>query len=316
MLTSRLSFTLLATLLLVSACERNAATAPRDCAATAAPTAPTVAAIKARPAATTVSAGAANTTFALVASSCAQKPCAAEIELVANGQRLDAVALEFAASSANLVAKPDHASFATVQALTTYIAGEEEGAVAAVMQPVRLSAQRTGLLVQQAAGFEHLKRRRDVFIIDDKKLKRVWSKQDRSEPVRSYADVIAAGPNADEIVLIEGSSFTPNQADQITALRLVWDEAANTLRETPVAVMAALVVGDFATAEAARAQYADACFANYWLLRADQVGEKSKRYVLALLAPDAAVPAFNALPDCSPKAMRRVAQFRPSNEKK
>ena len=315
MLTSRLTFTLLATLLLVSACERNATTASPAVAA-AAPTAPTLAAINARPAAATVSAGAANTSFALVASSCAQKPCAAEIELVANGQRLDAVALQFAASSANLVAKPDDASFATVQALTTYIAGEEEGAVATVMQPVRLSAQRAGLLVQQAAGFEHVKRRRDVFIVDDKKLKRVWSKQDGSGPVRSYADVIAAGPNADEIVLIEGSSFTPNQADQITALRLVWDEAANTLRETPVPVMAALVVGDFATAEAARAQYADACFANYWLLRADQVGEKSKRFVLALLTPDAAVPAFNALPDCSPKAMRRVAQFRPNNEKK
>ena len=160
------------------------------------------------------------------------------------------------------------------------------------------------VMVARVFGLHWLNACRIVYILDG------------SGPVRSYADVIAAGPNADEIVLIEGSSFTPNQADQITALRLVWDEAANTLRETPVPVMAALVVGDFATAEAARAQYADACFANYWLLRADQVGEKSKRFVLALLTPDAAVPAFNALPDCSPKAMRRVAQFRPNNEKK
>ena len=196
------------------------------------------------------------------------------------------------------------------QSLTTYTAGEEEGAVTTAIQPVRLSAQRTGLLVQQAAGFEHVKRRRDVFVVEEKKLKRIWSKQDGSGPVRSYADVVASGANAGEIVLIEGGSFAPNQADEVTVQRLLWDEPGQTLQATPVPVMAAMVVGNFANAEVARAKYADQCLVNYWVLRADQVGEKSKRFVLALLAPEAMVPALQARAKCLPKETQRMMPAR------
>ncbi len=315
MLTSRNFCTLLATVALLSACERNAAT-PSSTVTAPASVAPAAVAVAARAAVVSVDAGQANTTFALVAGTCNGNSCAAEIELVVSGQRLDAVPLEFAASDAKLVTKADDTSFASSQPLTTYTAGDEEGAVTTAMQSVRLSAQRTGLLVQQAAGFEHVKRRRDLFVVEEKKLKRIWSKQDGSGPVRSYADIVASGANADEIVLIEGVSTAPNQADQVTVQRLLWDESAKTLQVLPVALMAALVVGNFANAEAARSKYADACFANYWLLRADQVGEKSKRFVLALLTPDAAVPAFQVRPECVPKDVRRMAQFRPTPESK
>ncbi len=316
MLTSRYFCTMFAALMLVSGCERNAAPPMSTVAASAAAVPVVVRTTAARPAVASVGAGQANTAFALVAGSCTEKRCAAEIELVVNGQRLDAVPLEFAASDAKLVAKADDTSFASSQSLTTYTAGDEEGAVTTAIQPVRLSAQRTGLLVQQAAGFEHVKRRRDVFIVDDKKLKRIWSKQDGSGPVRSYADVVASSANADEIVLIEGGSFVPNQADEVTVQRLLWDEPGQTLQATPVPVMAAMVVGNFANAETARAKYADPCLANYWLLRADQVGEKSKRFVLALLAPEALLPALQSRAKCLPREAQRMAQFRPINEKK
>jgi hypothetical protein len=311
MLISRNFCMLLATAMLVVACERNAATGPPTVSvAHVAPTVPP------RPAVASVAAGQPNMTFALVAGSCVEKRCAAEIELVANGQRLDALPLEFAASDAKLVANADQVSFATHAPLATYTAGEEEGAVTTLLQPVRLSAERTGLLVQQAGGFEHVKRRRDLLIVEEKKLKRVWSKQDASGPVRSYADVASTGANIDEIVLIEGASIAPNQADQVTMQRLTWDETAKTLKVTPVPVMAALVFGNFASADAARSKYADPCFAHYWLLRADQIGEKSRRFVLALLAPDAAVPSFQTRPDCATKEARRVAQFRSTPESK
>lgn len=319
MLTSRQISALLATVMLLSACERNTATPSStvNAPASVAPAAASVAVVAtARPAVASVDAGQVNTTFALVAGSCIEKRCAAEIELVVNGQRLDAVPLEFAASDVKLVAKADDTSFASNQPLTTYTAGDEEGAVTTAMQPIRLSAERSGLLVQQAAGFEHVKRRRDVFIVEEKKLRRIWSKQDGSGPVRSYADVVALGANGDEIVLIEGASNAPNQADEVAVQRLVWDESAKTLQVLPVALMAAMIVGNFANAEAARSKYSDACFANFWLLRGDQVGEKSKRFVLALLAPDAASPAFQVRPECVPKDGRRMAQFRPINEKK
>lgn len=316
MLTSRHFCTIFVALMLVSACERSAAP-PSSTVAASASAVPAVApTATARPAVANVDAGLANTAFALVVGTCAEKRCAAEIELVVNGQRLDAVPLEFAASDAKLVAKNDDTSFASSHSLTTYTAGEEEGSVTTAIQAVRLSAQRTGLLVQQAAGFEHVKRRRDVFIVEEKKLKRIWSKQDGSGPVRSYADVVASGTNADQIVLIEGGSFAPNQADEVTVQRLLWDEPGQTLQVLPVASMAALVVGNFANAEAARSKYAEPCLANYWLLRADQVGEKSKRFVLALLAPEAAIPALQDRAKCLPKEAQRMAQFRPINEKK
>ena len=316
MLTSRHFCTMFAALMLVSACERSAAPPSATVAASASAVPAVAPTAAARPAVASVDAGLANTSFALVAGSCNGKSCAAEIELVVNGQRVDAVPLEFAASDAKLVAKADDTSFASSQSLTTYTAGEEEGAVTTAIQPVRLSAQRTGLLVQQAAGFEHVKRRRDVFVVEDKKLKRIWSKQDGSGPVRSYADVIASGTNADQIVLIEGGSFAPNQADEVTVQRLLWDEPGQNLQVLPVDSMAAMVVGNFANAEAGRSKYADPCLANYWVLRADQVGEKSKRFVLALLVPEAMVPVLQARAKCLPKETQRMAQFRPINERK
>ena len=320
MLTSRHFFTLLVALIGLAGCERNRGTASRDAAPVSSSPAPTTA----RPAVATVGAGEASTNFALVVGACTQKPCAAEIELVADGARLDSVPLEFPASDAKLVAKTDDTSFTIGAPLTTYTAGEEEGAVTTAIQPVRLSAQRIGLLVQQSGGFEHVKRRRDLFIVDDKKLKRVWSKQDGSGPVRSYADVVAgadSGGKGDEIVLIEGITVAPNEADQVSAQRLLWDEAAKTLRSTPVASMTATVVGNFTSAEAARGKYSDACFANFWLLRAHQVGEKSNRFVLAKLTPESlgtanAPSVAEAGGECSPKDVRRTAQFHPINDKK
>lgn len=318
MLTAHKFCMMLATLLLITACERKAATIPASPAVAAAPL-PLPAAAAPRPAVASVasvSAGQPNANFALVSGTCVEKACAAEIELIVNGQRLDALPLEFAASDAKLITKTDDTSFAVARSLPTYTAGEEEGAVTTLLQPVRLSAERTGLLVQQAGGFEHVKRRRDLFIVEEKKLKRVWSKQDASGPVRSYADVVAAGPNVDEIVLIEGASLAPNEADQVTMQRLVWDESAKALQGKPMPLMAAIVAGNFATVDAARRKFADPCFANYWLLRADQIGEKSKRFVLALLTPEAALPALRVPADCAKTDARRIAQFRSTPESK
>ncbi len=275
-----------------------------------------MAVIQPRPAVATVDAGAPGLSFTLVNGVCAEKSCPAVIELVASGQRLDAVPLEFAANEAALAAKVDDASFATHELIASYTAGQEEGAVTTALQAVRLSPQRTALLVQQAAGFEHVKRRRDVFIVEDKKLKRIWSQQDGAGPVRSYADVLARG-DAQEIVVIEGGSFVPTETDRVTAQRLVWDDAAKTLSAVAVDTMSAVAVGSFASAEAARAKLADACLANYWILSDDQLGGKSRRFVLALLTPDAAAAtSLKSNRECSPKDARRVAQFRPIPEKK
>ena len=311
---------LLAALLLVCACDRSRGAAPRggeSAAASGTGTTPATASALPHPQAVAIlDAGARDTTFALVPGTCVQKSCPAEIALLASGKRLDAVPLEFAASDAKLTAQSKDASFTTIQALTTYSAGEGEGLVTTLMQPVRLSTQRMGVLVQQAAGFEHVKRRRDLFIVEDKKLKKVWSKQDGSGPVRSYADVIRGSADVDAIVLIEGSSFAPAEPDQVTALRLTWDEQAKAVHSSPVETMMAVVVGNFANAEAARGKLADACLANYWIIGGDQVGEKPKRFVLALLTADSSAATLNTKTnhECSRKDVQRIARFRPKHE--
>lgn len=311
---------LLATLLLASACNRNPDDTARSGETAAAAVADTMSSTSVARldgnALAVLTAGSSDTTFALMPGACVEHVCHAELELRANGQRLDAVPLEFAASDAKFTADTGDSSFATNATFTTYTAGEEEGMVTTGMQSVQLSPQRTGVLVQQAGGFEHVKRRRDLYIIDDNKLKRVWYKQDGQGPVGSYADVIQRSDGADEMVLIEGLTINPTQADQITALRLTWDEKDRLLKSSPVESLKAVVTGDFRNAEAAREKLGDPCLAQYWILAGNEVGQAAKPFVFAMLTADAATATMraNATDDCSRKFAPRIATFRPRHE--
>ena len=76
----------------------------------------------------------------------------------------------------------------------------------------------------------------------------------------------------------------------------------------------AVIVGP-SKAEAARARFADECFTNYWVVRADQVGGAAKRFALAMLLPDKA-PTYNMSSECSKKNAHRMVRFQPTAEKK
>ena len=305
---------LLAPLVLTIACKGGEAPSARAGDSVTASGTPATAAASNQPqTVAVVDAGAPNTTYALVAGACVEKSCAARVELRVAGKPVNAVPLAFAASSATLTASPSDASFATNATFTTYAAGEEEGAVTTLVQAVRLSPRRTGLLVQQAGGFEHVKRRRDLFVIENNRLNNVWSKQDGNGPVRSFVDVIR-NADIDNLVLIEGITLTPAEADQITAFRLSWDEGSKSLQSSPIATLKAVAIGNFATAELARAKYADACLANYWTVSASQIGETPKHFTLAFLSADSAAATHNASNrDCSPKDARRTVDFRLTN---
>lgn len=308
---------LLATLLLASACNRNpddTARSGESASAAVADTMPSGSGARLQVNALAIlPAGSSYTTFALTRGTCVQNVCHAELELRANGQPLDAVPLEFVSSDTNFRSNTADATFATNASFSTYTAGQEEGLATTLIQSAQLSPQRTGVLVQQAGGFEHVKRRRDLFIVDHNKLKRVWAKQDGQGPIGSYADVIQRSDGADDIVLIEGITIDPAQADQITALRLTWDEKDMSLKSSPVESLKAVVTGDFKNAEAAREQLADACLAKYWILTGNDVGEASKPFVLAMLTADSTTAALraNATDDCSRKFAPRIATFRP-----
>ena len=330
------ALTALGALTLLAACGDKGAGSPTSVAAST--SAPLPAASASRPAASTAlttlsasasaSASTAKLNFALVSGPCVQASCAAALELVREGQRLDSAPLEFAASSAKLEAQPAQTLFGSKTALPIWTSGDGEGAVSTAVQTVRLSADRVGLLVHQSAGFEHVKVRRDLFVADGDTLKKVWSKADGQGPVRSYVDVVPRGASTsaatDEIVMIEGMTAAPNEADRIVATRLTWDESTKTLSESPVESLPVVVAATFATAERARSKFVDTCYGNYWVIREDGIGGAKSRFALAMVASDAVAatremnqkcdgdaPSVSASSDKA-KPARRIAQFKPA----
>ena len=318
------------TTVVVTACGDRSASPAASSAPTPAPTAVNAAApIASRPAASNAltmiatSATNAKLSFALVAGACVQTACAAALELVRDGQRLDASTLDFAASSPKLEARKSEGVqnlFGSKTALPIWIAGEGEGAVATALQAVRLSADRVGVLVHQSVGFEHVKMRRDLFIADGDALKKIWSKADGQGPVRSYADVVPRDATIDDIVMIEGISTAPNEPDRIIATRYMWDESTKTLKDAGIESLPVVVAATFASAERARAKFADACFSNYWVIRDDQIGGETSRFALAMVASDASAASVEMNRQCDPetvatsktKPARRLARFKPA----
>jgi hypothetical protein len=308
------------TLLAVTGCGRGDVAKSREAAApqtVATPvTAQTAAAgAPAGKAVQTIEAKNQSASYALVASTCERKPCAASIELVANGTRLDSFTLEMAASDPKLEEKASDDSFGTNRVIKSWTAGEEEGAVTTALQSVQLTPRLVGLLLHQAGGFEHVKRRRDLFIVVDNKLKRVWSIQDGAGPVRSLVDVVGREDRGEDIVLIQGMAYAPNESDRVTAKRFTWDESVNALKEIPIDSLAATVVGSFNTAALARNKLADECFSRYWVINDQQLGATKSRFVLALLSAETSSSSAEMNRECLRKTKPRLATFRPMKEK-
>ena len=327
------ALTALAALISLAACGDKGASSSTSVAASAPLPAPNASRPAASSALTTLSASASESapklSFALVAGPCVQASCAAALELVREGQRLDSAPLEFAASSAKLEAQAAQTLFGSKAALPIWTAGEGEGAVSTAVQTVRLSADRVGLLVHQSAGFEHVKVRRDLFIAEGDTLRKIWSKADGQGPVRSYADVVPrdalSNGASEDIVMIEGVNTNPKEADRIVATRFSWDQNTKSLKASPVESLPVVVAATFPTAERARSKFADACYGNYWVIREDGIGGAKSRFALAMVASDAAsaTGAMNQKCDGNTasasassdkaKPARRIAQFKPAS---
>lgn len=248
---------------------------------------------------------------------CVAGKCTAAIELVSGQKLLDSAALEFAASDANLVKEQGDTVLGASPGLEAWTAGTEEGAVTTAVQGVRLTATRVGLLVHQAGGFEHVKRRRDLFVAEGGKLRKIWSVQDGVGPVRSAAYLVPAeNRQYDEVLYIDGLIPGGAEADSLSAQRLTWDETSQTLRARSMDSLPAVIAGEFPNVEAARSAQANACLAEYWVLPADRFGGSTARLVLALVAPDRHNADAELARACDAMPARRIAQFRPSVEGK
>ncbi len=262
------------------------------------------------PAAVSSVAGPAGLRFGLASGSCTEGKCRAVLQLVRDNRLVDSAPLEFAASEAPLRKEEGETGLTGQEPLEAWTAGKEEGAVTTALRAVNLAANRSGVLVHQVGGFEHIKRRYDLFAAEGDKLKRIWSAEEGQGPAWSSVDV-AAAPGGDEIIYLLGYRARGKDPDPFEARRLGWDEATKSLSGRPKLELPAVVAGDFPTAEAARRAASGSCLSAYWVLPADVLGKTSSRFVLAMVAAGKQAAEAELARACDAKPVRRMAVFRP-----
>ena len=165
-----------------------------------------------------------------------------------------------------------------------WTAGDGETTVTTAARSVKLSAIEAGLLVDQAGGFEHVKRRHYLFAAADDKLQRVWTGEEGAGPAWSATVLVdASSGNAQDIVYITGFQPGGDQPDTVAATRYTWNAAQRMLVEAPPGPLYAVVVGNFANLDDARAARTQPCLSNYSAVRGADLGVKGSRFVLAAI---------------------------------
>jgi hypothetical protein len=249
--------------------------------------------------------------FALAPGTCAGTPCAAVVQLRRNGEVLDSVPLDFAASPPQLrkeiAGKTIGAGdpLADDQDLPAWIAGEGETTVATAARSMKLAPEESGLLVSQSGGFEHVKRRHYLFAAVDNKLKRVWTGEEGAGPAWSATILVdAASGRAQDILYLTGFQPGGGEPDTIDARRYQWDPAGKVLIEAPPGPLYGVIVGDFANPDLARTASAQPCLSAYSTVRARDLGLAGSRIVLAAVTPQKSLAdaALKQTDNC-PKAL-------------
>jgi hypothetical protein len=262
------------------------------------------------PAVVMVPADADDLRYGLAHGTCREGECPAVIQLLAGQKLLDSAELTFAASDAILKKEEGDSGLDSGARLEAWTAGKEDWTVTTAVEGIKLTANRVGLLVHQVGGFEHLKRRYDLFVTDAGKLRNVWSMQEGSGPVRSAAYVVTSeGDLHQDIVYVEGFAPEEDKADSLEARRVAWDEATHEAKIRPVAVLPAVIVGEFPSARVAHAAANGTCIAQYWVVPAGSVGGTESAFALAMVVADQRMAESEMARACNVKPARRIGEF-------
>jgi hypothetical protein len=257
-----------------------------------------------------VAAGADGWFYGLVPGNCIDGRCAAIIQLRQGAKLLDTFRLGFAASARELRRDGDDQN----NHATAWTAGTEEGTVTTVLRPIRLSSTNFALLIDQTAGFDHLKRRHDILGREANRLRRFWESVEGAGPTWSAVEIIPTpGGRADEIIELQG--FSPGDAspDTLSVNRLVWDENRREWLKRTVETIPAIVVGEFVGVLAARKASLKACLSGYWVLPAEAFGGEPGHFVLAQVSSQVQELAKTLAQPCQGVDPRRQADFKPSS---
>ena len=163
--------------------------------------------------------------------------------------------------------------------------GEEERTVVTVARSVHLQNGRSAVLLDQMAGYEHPKRRHDLFVVDGGKVVAAWSSVEPQGPYWSSIAIEPGKAGADALILFEAFSPDPEQPDSLTAQRLdLAGENDATHVVTSPAVVNVAIAGSFPSVAAARAARDESpeCLAAFRVLDGNSVGRGHKgKFVLA-----------------------------------
>ncbi len=229
--------------------------------------------------------------FKIASGPCADGACPVLLRLDSAGRTADTAALGTTTSDAKW-ARVSQADSSAPAARDIWTAGTEENEVTTAVEPVKLDAKTFGVLVHQTTGFEHLKRRRDLFAIQKGQLKKIWSAEDGAGPAWSVAFAMrddTAG--TDRIVYASGMAIDATMPDLLSAQTIGFESATGKMIPLPAAPVPALIISKFPTVDAARAAASDGCHDGAFVVAPDFIGKAGGRFSLARIEP----PSVSAL---------------------
>jgi hypothetical protein len=189
---------------------------------------------------------------------CNGTECPIEVKLVRDGTTLDTARAEWNATAPQPtsatpdlvfgVGDPLQPDRSQVKAWST---GSEEQNVVTTARAVRLPGGKNAIVLDQVAGYEHPKRRHDIFAALNGKLTRVWSMAEQQGPYWT-AVAIRPGSNGDELIFFQSFSPGGDEPDTIKAKQLRWDSSKASFTKIPAEGLKVVVAGTFRTLAAAR----------------------------------------------------------------
>jgi hypothetical protein len=243
---------------------------------------------------------------------CDDSGCRIDVQLLEKDTLLDSRALPWRAPQASPARAPLDLSGGVGDPMQPNVAsqaatvGEENGAVTVYVESVRLGAAGQGLLVHLIAGFEHIKRSRQLFVAAGQKLASAWQHEEAQGPARTLVEVIDV--NSDGADELRTWTFTGPDwllVDSVHLETLSWDADRQLMRARPPAsLISSVVLREFGNEEAARAgqrQLGATC--PEWMLFAPRTfGSASAKYWIG---------ALTAHPELMEQALARARQCAP-----
>ncbi len=234
--------------------------------------------------------------YRVVSSGCINGKCPVLVELVRDGKELDSRELEVAGTSSSF--EPAEAGFQDgvgdpawpEKNVAFWVSGDPEEEMGLAVRPVKLSAGQIGILIDQRAGFEHLKRFHALLAVKDDKLMEVWKAADGAAgPTFTSTALVETQQRTQMLVFYSGLFYPQDQSDTLAVQGVGWDLSKGKMTSRTVA-LEIMTLGSYAApqeAQRARRKYR-ACGVELWVLPSHGLDAASKgKFVLATFATTA-----------------------------